>query len=71
MALTRRPEAPATDPLISDFLDYLRVERRLAANSVEAYGRDLGRYAGFLSTRGASRYSVGSWPMRPSSSKNR
>lgn len=45
--------AAVREPLIGDFLDYLRVERRLAANSVEAYGRDLGRYAGFLSTSGS------------------
>jgi site-specific recombinase XerD len=43
---------PRRDPLIADFLDFLRVERRLAANSVEAYGRDLERYCGFLSARG-------------------
>jgi len=40
------------DPLIAEFLDYLRGERRLAGNSVAAYTRDLERYAGFLSTRG-------------------
>ena len=45
-------KTPLRDPLISEFLDYLRVERRLAANSIEAYRRDLGRYAGFLESRG-------------------
>ena len=46
--------APARDPLLADFLDFLRVERHLAGNTVEAYGRDLGSYVAFLAERGAT-----------------
>lgn len=46
--------SPGQDPLLGDFLDFLRVERRLAANTVEAYGRDLRRFVGFLSDRGVT-----------------
>lgn len=42
------------DPLIAEFLDMLRVERRLAANTVEAYGRDLDRFAAFLANNGGA-----------------
>lgn len=35
------------------FLNYLTVEKGLSANTLEAYGRDLSRYVGFLLEKGA------------------
>jgi integrase/recombinase XerD len=35
------------------FLNYLAVEKGLSANTLEAYGRDLSRYVGFLLEKGA------------------
>ena len=37
-----------------EYLDFCRVEKGLAANSLAAYGRDLTRLAGFLGARGKS-----------------
>ena len=59
MALPPRPVSQPLDPLLADFLASLRIERQLAANTVEAYGRDLGRYTGFLADRGAGPLEVG------------
>jgi integrase/recombinase XerD len=39
---------------ISRFLDYLSVERGLSKNTLEAYRRDLGRYASYLRAGGVS-----------------
>jgi integrase/recombinase XerD len=36
---------------VDDFLDYLRYERGMSPHTVEAYGRDLRRYAAFLAER--------------------
>jgi integrase/recombinase XerD len=38
--------------LIHSFLDYLRIERQLAANTIIAYQQDLLRYLGFLNDNG-------------------
>jgi integrase/recombinase XerD len=59
MALSQRPDALTPDPLLADFLAFLRVERHLAVNTVEAYGRDIGRYAGFLADRGSGPLEAG------------
>ena len=37
---------------LSRFLDFLSVERGLSSNTLEAYRRDLARYAGYLESKG-------------------
>lgn len=39
------------EPLLADFLDYLRVERGLSRNTIAAYDRDLRDYLGFLCSK--------------------
>ena len=41
------------DDVLDAYLNYLIVEKGLARNTLEAYGRDLGRYADFVVRRGA------------------
>ena len=43
--------APSLDLAIQQFLDHLRVERELTPATVEAYGRDLSRFAHFAAGR--------------------
>lgn len=42
----------ALDDAVADYLNHVRAERGLAANTVAAYRRDLARYLDFLSQRG-------------------
>ncbi len=42
---------PKPDPLVRSFVDYLRVEKGLAALTVEAYKRDVEQFGDFLRTR--------------------
>jgi integrase/recombinase XerD len=45
---------PPADPLVGEFLDYIRYERGLSDNTVVAYGRDLAAFAAFLAGRHAT-----------------
>jgi integrase/recombinase XerD len=46
-----RTPAPPPDPDVQEFLDYVRFERGMSANTVSAYGRDLARFAAFAAER--------------------
>ena len=46
-------------PQIEPFLEMLAAERGAAANTLEAYGRDLAAFAGFLAQRGGNPESAG------------
>ncbi|OGX36022.1 MAG: site-specific tyrosine recombinase XerD [Omnitrophica WOR_2 bacterium RIFCSPLOWO2_12_FULL_51_24] len=40
------------EEFIKEFMDYLSVERGLSKNTLESYGRDLNKYAGYLKKKG-------------------
>jgi integrase/recombinase XerD len=46
------PRTLPIDRAVELFLDHCKVERGLSANTLDGYGRDLGRLAGFLEARG-------------------
>ncbi|MEW6263249.1 MAG: site-specific tyrosine recombinase XerD [Thermodesulfobacteriota bacterium] len=48
-----------SDHCLDLFLDHLRVERGLAANTIEAYGRDARRFLDFLAARSSALESCG------------
>jgi integrase/recombinase XerD len=51
--------SPATSRVLSDFLDYLRVERGSAKLTIAAYNSDLAQFAEFLGPRGETLITAG------------
>lgn len=47
------------ESLIRAFLNYARVEKGLSANTIDAYARDLGKFANFVDKRGVTLESLG------------
>jgi integrase/recombinase XerD len=52
--LGETPPSEAADPSLDEYLTHLRVERRLAAHTVENYARDLMRLAAHAAARGTA-----------------
>jgi len=46
------------EKIVIKFLDYLAVEKGLSKNTLESYGRDLGKYADFLENKGINSFSA-------------
>ena len=56
----KKPSAgPEMESVCRDYLDYLRGECHLAANTIAAYGRDMERFKNWLGKRKINRLSVG------------
>ena len=53
-----------TQPQLASFLSYLRVEKGLSKNTVEAYGRDLRKFADFLHRKDRQIAQVGALDLR-------
>jgi integrase/recombinase XerD len=47
----------AMERVVIKFLDYLAVEKGLSKNTLESYGRDIGKYANFLEKKGVNSFS--------------
>jgi integrase/recombinase XerD len=52
------PPSTSLEPALDLFLSHVRLEKGLAANSVDAYGRDLRRYARHLERQGVTAWSA-------------
>jgi integrase/recombinase XerD len=44
--------------VVTKFLDYLAVEKGLSKNTLESYGRDIGKYVNFLESKGVTGFSA-------------
>lgn len=58
-----RPMPATCDDLVDRYLDFLMVEKGLAAQTIEAYSRDLVRYISFLAESGCATVSEADTPL--------